>query len=135
MIGKSASRPSMRRRSTVKVHWRRIGECGKVRAVARRPEIEPILSRDELAEFTRRLSMLSAPGVESTYQTAYAVSLSRRPYLLRFARCRKSENCFPAHHPPALPSELNGGLCSTPASRALADSRAHPTVQLLPSCL
>jgi hypothetical protein len=39
---------------------------------ARCPESEPILSRDELAEFTRRLSMLSAPRIESTYQTAYA---------------------------------------------------------------
>src|SRR5271169_3026980 len=39
--------------------------------MARRPEPEPILSRDQLAEFTRRLSMLSTPGVEGVYQTAY----------------------------------------------------------------
>jgi hypothetical protein len=30
----------------------------------RRSEPEPILSRDELAEYTRRLSILSVPGVE-----------------------------------------------------------------------
>jgi hypothetical protein len=30
-----------------------------------------MLSREELAEFTRRLSMLSVPGVEGMYQTAY----------------------------------------------------------------
>jgi hypothetical protein len=40
--------------------------------VALRPESDLILSRDELAEFTRRLSMLSVPGIESMYQTAYA---------------------------------------------------------------
>jgi len=44
----------------------------KYHCMARRPESEPILSRDELAEFTRRLSMLSVPGIEGTYQTAYA---------------------------------------------------------------
>jgi hypothetical protein len=33
-------------------------------SVARRPESEPIMSRDELTEFTRRLSMLSVPGIE-----------------------------------------------------------------------
>jgi hypothetical protein len=30
------------------------------------------MSREDLAEFTRRLSMLSIPGVEGAYQTAYA---------------------------------------------------------------
>jgi hypothetical protein len=39
--------------------------------VARRPESEPVLSRDQLAEFTRRLSMLSVPGVKGVYQTAH----------------------------------------------------------------
>jgi len=34
------------------------------------PEPEPILNRD-LEEFSRRLSMLSTPGVEGVYQTAY----------------------------------------------------------------
>jgi hypothetical protein len=43
----------------------------KFRCVGRRPESDPILSRDELAEFTRRLSMLSVPGVEGVYQTAH----------------------------------------------------------------
>jgi hypothetical protein len=40
--------------------------------MARRPESEPVLSREELAEFTRRLSLLSVPGIESSYQSAYA---------------------------------------------------------------
>ena len=40
--------------------------------MARRPDDEPILSREELSEFSRRLSMLSTDGVESTYRTAYA---------------------------------------------------------------
>jgi hypothetical protein len=29
------------------------------------------MTREELAEFTRRLSMLSTPGVEGVYQTTY----------------------------------------------------------------
>jgi hypothetical protein len=40
--------------------------------VARRPESEPILTKEELAEFRRRLSLLSTDGIEGTYQTAYA---------------------------------------------------------------
>jgi len=40
--------------------------------VARRPETERILNREELSEFSRRLSMLSIDGVEGTYRTAYA---------------------------------------------------------------
>ena len=36
-----------------------------------RPEAEPILSREELNEFKRHLSMLSVPGVEAMYQTAH----------------------------------------------------------------
>lgn len=39
--------------------------------MARRPESDPILSRDELAEFTRRLTMLSVDGVEGVYRTAH----------------------------------------------------------------
>jgi hypothetical protein len=39
--------------------------------MARRPDADPILSRDELTEFARRLSMLSADGVEGVYQTAH----------------------------------------------------------------
>jgi len=39
--------------------------------VVRRPDPEPILSRDELVEYTRRLSMLSVPGVEGIYQSAH----------------------------------------------------------------
>ena len=39
--------------------------------MARRRETEPIMSRDELAEFSRRLAMLSVPGVEGVYYTAY----------------------------------------------------------------
>jgi hypothetical protein len=30
------------------------------------------MTREELTEFSRRLSLLSVPGIESTYQTAYA---------------------------------------------------------------
>jgi hypothetical protein len=40
--------------------------------MANRPETERILSREELREFSRRLSMLSISGVEATYRTAYA---------------------------------------------------------------
>jgi hypothetical protein len=51
-------------------------------AVARRPESEPILSREQLAEFTRRLTMLSDDGVERIYETAYR-------------DCRYDRNSFP----------------------------------------
>jgi hypothetical protein len=39
--------------------------------MARRPESEAILDREQLAEFTRRLTMLSDDAVEKIYQTAY----------------------------------------------------------------
>jgi hypothetical protein len=39
--------------------------------VANRPGNKHIMSREELAEFTRRLSMLSADGVEEVYRTAH----------------------------------------------------------------
>jgi hypothetical protein len=39
--------------------------------VARPPESDPVLTRDDLAEFSRRLSMLSPDGVEGVYRTAY----------------------------------------------------------------
>jgi hypothetical protein len=39
--------------------------------VANRPASEEIMTRDELTEFTRRLSLLSTDGVEGVYQTAY----------------------------------------------------------------
>jgi len=39
--------------------------------VERRPEPESILSREELADYSRRLSMLSVPGVEKIYQDAH----------------------------------------------------------------
>jgi hypothetical protein len=39
--------------------------------MARRPEAEAILSREELAEFTRKLQMLSDDGVERIYETTY----------------------------------------------------------------
>ena len=39
--------------------------------MARRPEPETILSREQLAEFTRQLQMLSDDGVERMYETAY----------------------------------------------------------------
>jgi hypothetical protein len=52
--------------------------CGEQKAnplksgcMARRPESHPILSRDELAEFSRRLAMLSVDGVEGVYRTAH----------------------------------------------------------------
>jgi hypothetical protein len=39
--------------------------------MARRPGSETILSREQLLEFQRRLSMLSIGGVEGAYRTAY----------------------------------------------------------------
>jgi len=39
--------------------------------VERSPDPEPILSREELADYARRLSLLSTPGVEGIYQTAH----------------------------------------------------------------
>ena len=39
--------------------------------MARRPETETILSREQLAEFTRKLQMLSDDGVERIYETTY----------------------------------------------------------------
>jgi len=39
--------------------------------MARRPEPEAILSREQLEEFTRRLQMLSDDGVERIYETTY----------------------------------------------------------------
>ena len=43
--------------------------------MARRPETDPILSRDELTEFSRRLAMLSVDGVEGVYRTAHRDSV------------------------------------------------------------
>jgi hypothetical protein len=40
-------------------------------AVASRPDSQPVLTRQQLEEFARRLSMLSVPGVEGVYQTAH----------------------------------------------------------------
>jgi hypothetical protein len=40
--------------------------------MARRPKSETILTKQELEDFTRRLSMLSVQGIEHTYQTAYS---------------------------------------------------------------
>ena len=37
----------------------------------RRPDSETVLSREELAEYARRLSMLSVPGVEQIYRSAH----------------------------------------------------------------
>jgi hypothetical protein len=39
--------------------------------MAHRPQTEPILSREDLIEFQRHLSMLSIPGVEGVYNTAH----------------------------------------------------------------
>ena len=39
--------------------------------MARRPEPESVMTKEQLADFTRRLSMLSDSGVEGIYQTAY----------------------------------------------------------------
>ena len=39
--------------------------------MARRPGSEPILSKEDLEEFRRHLAMLSIPGVEGVYKTAY----------------------------------------------------------------
>jgi hypothetical protein len=39
--------------------------------MSRRPVTDRILSRDELSDFRRNLAMLSIPGVEGVYKTAY----------------------------------------------------------------
>ena len=39
--------------------------------MAHRPESETILTREQLAEFTRQLQMLSDDGVERIYETTY----------------------------------------------------------------
>jgi hypothetical protein len=52
--------------------WRTKGKSDKKKVMVRRPETERILSREELLEFRRRLSLLSIDGVEGTYRTAYA---------------------------------------------------------------
>jgi len=39
--------------------------------MARRLESESVMSKEQLAEFTRKLSMLSDSGVEGIYQSAY----------------------------------------------------------------
>lgn len=39
--------------------------------MAHRPGTEPIMSREELLEFRRRLSMLSGSGIEGVYNTSY----------------------------------------------------------------
>jgi hypothetical protein len=39
--------------------------------VARRPEPEAILTREQLPDFTRELQMLSDDGIERIYETTY----------------------------------------------------------------
>ena len=39
--------------------------------MARRPESESVMSKEQLADFMRRLSMLSDSSVAATYQSAY----------------------------------------------------------------
>lgn len=51
--------------------WRTKYESDILISVARRPQSETVLSREELAEFSRRLSLLSTDGVEGVYRTAY----------------------------------------------------------------
>jgi len=46
--------------------------------MALRPESERILNRDQLAEFTRRLSMLSTPGVKGVLPDCVSRSHLRR---------------------------------------------------------
>jgi hypothetical protein len=52
----------------------------------RRPESEAVLDREQLAEFTRRLQMLSDDGVEKIYQTAYKDCALNRQQLPPAAR-------------------------------------------------
>jgi hypothetical protein len=40
--------------------------------MARRPESESVMTKEQLADFERRLSMLSDQGVEGVYQDAYS---------------------------------------------------------------
>jgi hypothetical protein len=51
--------------------WRIKSEDDKMGHMARRPDSPPILSRDDLDEFRRRLALLSASGVEGVYNTAH----------------------------------------------------------------
>jgi hypothetical protein len=57
-------------RFPAKFRWQRQGESWALR-MARRPGTDPVMSREELSEFSRRLSMLSIDGVEGVYRTAH----------------------------------------------------------------
>ena len=61
-------------------HWRTKDEHG-ILSLWRRPESGTVLSQQELAEFTRRLSLLSIQGIEQAYQSAYGecVRTSHKP--------------------------------------------------------
>jgi hypothetical protein len=51
--------------------WRTKGEHAILPIMARRPEPDRVLTHEELAQFTQRLSMLSPDGVERAYRDAY----------------------------------------------------------------
>ena len=63
--------------------------------MARRPEPETILSREQLAEFTRQLQMLSDDGVERIYETTYGESAFKQR-ILPPAAAIQPELCAPA---------------------------------------
>ena len=51
--------------------WRTNGESVKIRCIARLPESERILNREQLDELARNLAMLSVDGVRQAYEIAY----------------------------------------------------------------
>ena len=62
--------------------------------MARRPESEAVLDREQLAEFTRRLQMLSDDGVEKIYQTAYKDCALNRQRLPAAAAIQQLVACW-----------------------------------------
>ena len=61
--------------------------------MARSPEPEPILTREQLADYARRLSMLSVPGVEKVYQDVDEVELIEE-WVRRKYRTAEREGLF-----------------------------------------
>jgi hypothetical protein len=57
--------------SQSKIYGEQKANLLKSHCMARRPETDPILSREDLAELRRRLTMLSVDGVEVVYRTSY----------------------------------------------------------------
>ena len=63
-------------------------------SVAHRPESETILSREQLAEFTRQLQMLSDDGVERIYETTYRECAYKQRVLLPAAAVQQLVACW-----------------------------------------